>query len=187
MKIENMEKAVKDRWKSKGDFIYQCITNDHQWDCPGSAAVYEGHWSAASTFNGFLKAVQMDERLMYTSQAYGEIGRLDRWPIKVKPGCLIDSFTVGSDAGSVKLGDVAGTCGFMVPNGFGDGSHGVAIVERRGFNEHAMRFITSVEGRFQIYTYDCADLAPAGPDAKIIEGRYGVYAQDGTVFFEKWS
>lgn len=46
---------------------------------------------------------------------------------------------------------------------------------------------TSVEGRFQIYTYDCADLAPAGPDAKIIEGRYGVYAQDGTVFFEKWS
>lgn len=63
MKIENMEKAVKDRWKSKGDFIYQCITNDHQWDCPGSAAVYEGHWRAASSFNGFLKAVQMDERL----------------------------------------------------------------------------------------------------------------------------
>lgn len=65
MKIENMEKAVKDRWKSKGDFIYQCITNDHQWDCPSSAAVYEGHWRAASSFNGFLKAVQMDERLMY--------------------------------------------------------------------------------------------------------------------------
>lgn len=40
MKIENMEKAVKDRWKSKGDFIYQCITNDYQWDCPGSAAVW---------------------------------------------------------------------------------------------------------------------------------------------------
>lgn len=91
MKIENMEKAVKDRWKSKGDFIYQCITNDHQWDCPGSAAVYEGHWRAASSFNGFLKAVQMDERLMYTSQAYGEIGRLDRWPIKVKPGCLMEA------------------------------------------------------------------------------------------------
>lgn len=75
----------------------------------------------------------------------------------------------------------------MVLNGFGDGSHGVAIVKCGGFNEHAMRFITSVEGRFQIYTYDCADLAPVGPDAKIIEGRYGVYAQDGTVFFEKWS
>ena len=56
-----------------------------------------------------------------------------------------------------------------------------------GIDGPEMRFITSVAGRLQIYTYDCADLAPAGPDAKIIEGRYGVYAQDGTVFFEKWS
>lgn len=104
----------------------------------------------------------------------------------MKPGCLIDGFIVWSDAGSVKLGDVAGTCGFMVPNGYGDGCHGVTIVKRGGFNKHAMRNVTSVEGRFQIYTYDCADLAPAGPDAKVIEGRYGVYAQDGTVFFEKW-
>lgn len=185
MKIENMRKKIREIGRD-GDFIYKCITNDDQLDCPGSAAVYEEHWRAASSFNGFLKAVQMDERLMYTSQAYGEIGRLYRWPIKVKPGCLIDGFIVGSDAGSVKLGDVAGTCGFMVLNGYGDGCHGVTIVKRGGFNKHAMRIVTSVEGRFQIYTYDCADLAPAGPDAKVIEGRYGVYAQDGTVFFEKW-
>lgn len=129
----------------------------------------------------------MDRRLMYASQAYGEIGRLLGWPIKVKPGCQIDCFSVVSDAGSVKLGDLAGTCGFMVPNGFGDGCHEVGIVKKGGFNNRAMRFITSVEGKFQIYAYDCADLAPAGPDAKVIEGCYGVYAQDGTVFFEKWN
>lgn len=128
MKIENMRKKIREIGR-EGDFIYKCITNDDQLDCPGSAAVYEEHWRAASSFNGFLKAVQMDERLMYTSQAYGEIGRLYRWPIKVKPGCLIDGFIVGSDAGSVKLGDVAGTCGFMVLNGYGDGCHGVTIVK----------------------------------------------------------
>lgn len=179
MKIENMEKAVKDRWKLKGGFIYECIADT------GSAEIYKEHWREARTFNGFLMAVQMDERLMYASQAYGEIGRLLGWPVNVKPGCLIDSFIVGSDAGSVQLGDLAGTCGFLIPNGYGDGSHAVRIVERRGFNKHAMRFITSVEGRFQIYTYDCCNLTPAGPDAKVIEGRYGVYAQDGTVVFEK--
>lgn len=187
MKIENMESAVTGRWKREGSFIYRCITNNDQLSCPRSAEIYDEHWREASTFNGFLKAVQMDRRLMYVSQAYGEIGRLLGWPVKVKPGCLIDDFIVGSDAGSVKLGDLAGICGFLIPNGNGDGSHAVRIVERGGFNKSAMRFITSVEGQFQIYTYDCADLAPAGPDAKIIEGRYGVYAQDGTVFFEKWS
>ena len=77
MKIENMRKKIREIGR-EGDFIYKCITNDDQLDCPGSAAVYEEHWRAASSFNGFLKAVQMDERLMYTSQAYGEIGRLYR-------------------------------------------------------------------------------------------------------------
>lgn len=37
MKIENMRKKIREIGR-EGDFIYKCITNDDQLDCPGSAA-----------------------------------------------------------------------------------------------------------------------------------------------------
>lgn len=87
-----------------------------------------------------------------------------------------------SDAGGVKVG----TDGFctVIRNLRGDGTTRVAVFD--GVKEiypytSFMTFMTSVEGRFNIYSYDCG-----GEPVTTLSGRYGVYAYDGLVAFVKW-
>lgn len=99
------------------------------------------------------------------------------------------------DIGSVLIGDENWT--FAVPNIGGDGETEIRVFDSdkefaRSSWRKDMKFISSVQGRFGIYDYDCAyhELLRGKmtiDDAMIVlEGRYGVYNGFYKVAFVKW-
>lgn len=89
-------------------------------------------------------------------------------------------FTTRSDTGNVKIGNDHFT--FMVPSGDDDSEIRCSIFEnKKDFNSSAFDFITSINGKFFIYSYDCGENIAAS-----LKGKYGVYAKSGFVCFEKW-
>lgn len=89
-------------------------------------------------------------------------------------------FRTDSDAGAVAVG----TAGFrtLINNGMGDGITEVYILDPDGEIPNNANFETSVEGEFNIYSYDCEPSIP-----KItLRGRYGVFSNEGEVYFQRW-
>lgn len=130
--------------------------------------------------------MERDERLKYASQAYGELCKLYRFDAPVD----VDDRhrrIVECDAGSVQIGDLAGTMVMRIPNRAGDGAMPVYVIEKGSssrFNRDAFEFSTVIEGRFQIYDYDCEKPKPS--DHADLDGKYAVYAYCGAVMFEQW-
>jgi hypothetical protein len=100
-------------------------------------------------------------------------------------------FDCPSDIGSVLVGNE--DFGIALPNIGGDGWTVLRIYENRKEKDAdckargvELRFITSIEGKFNIYNYDCSDRKPEDIIATI-EGRYGVYSGQMEVALEKWS
>lgn len=86
-------------------------------------------------------------------------------------------YYTAADAGSVRIGNDQFT--ILIPNGYGDGTTTVHILEREEEQPEA-RFFTSFSGKdIKIYAYDC------GGDAVVatISGRFGVYINDKKVYF----
>lgn len=185
MKIENMRNAlIKQFGKERGAFIYQCVTN-HRTSTDPDPETYRKHWEDARTINQFFQNVRSDKSLRYDSHAYGLMSKELRWPTPVNPKRIVKEIITDADAGSVMIGDLAGTSATLFSNGRGDGGTQVVVVERfDGFNSDAFDLIGVIKGRFQIYDYDCADLRPAAEAD--LDGRYGVYAWDGVVVFGLW-
>lgn len=99
------------------------------------------------------------------------------------------------DIGSVLIGD--GNWTFAVPNIGGDGTTEIKIFDSDAeWSKHPwsrkMHFISSVQGRFGIFDYDCAFHELLSGDMTIdnamviLNGRYGVYNADWKVAFVKW-
>lgn len=101
-----------------------------------------------------------------------------------------------SDIGSVLIGNDDWT--FAVPNGMGDGISTSLVFdsesEFRKYKEAKLKnrkehFISSAQGTFNIYDYDCAF---EHPDEATVEatltGRYGIYYIENSydVIFVKW-
>lgn len=84
-----------------------------------------------------------------------------------------------SDAGSLKIGNEGFS--ILLNNHHGDGETRYAVFNREEWNNDMATFETSVEGTFNIYTYDCGDAV-----AETLTGKYGIYIYDGIVIFEHW-
>ena len=95
-----------------------------------------------------------------------------------------------SDIGSCLIGDK--NCTFAVPNIGGDGRTKIIIFNKDGdefkkySKNHKLNFISSVQGTFNIYSYDCAFSEPEDEVIATLTGRYGVYNSYMTVVFVKW-
>lgn len=87
-----------------------------------------------------------------------------------------------SDAGGLLIGNEEFR--FVIPNGVGDGGTYYAVLERNEFNSNMMNFITSCEGEFNIYNYDC-DVRDG--ISETIEGRFGIYNYKGLIVFVRWN
>ena len=184
MKIDTMRSAFIERFgEERGVFIYRCV-NSHR--TTADPETYRKHWEDAETVERFFQLVEDDRTLRYGSQAYGLMHKELRWRhLPINPRKIVRELVTYADAGSVMVGDLAGTNATLFSNGRGDGHTRVVIVEHfDGFNEYAFDLIGVIKGRFQIYNYDCADLKPA--DETNLDGRYGVYAWDGVVVFNHW-
>ena len=99
------------------------------------------------------------------------------------------------DIGSVLIGDENWT--FAVPNIGGDGETEIRVFNSdkefaRSSWQKEVKFISSAQGRFGIYGYDCAyhELLSGEMSIKdaiaVLEGRYGVYQGFYKVAFVKW-
>ena len=103
--------------------------------------------------------------------------------------------TCSSDIGSVLIGNADWT--FAIPNIGGDGTTKVRVYDSNA--EFAsdtwakgMKFVSSAQGTFGIFDYDCAyhellrgDLTDKDAICTL-KGRYGVYNGDYKVAFVKW-
>lgn len=191
MNIESMKTTIveaiskyRDFTEKNGQFIYRCIMS--KWGDGAHPDIYRSLWEASDTYGEFIDKVERGERLKYASQAYGELCKLYRFDAPVD----VDDRhrrIVECDAGSVQIGDLAGTMVMRIPNRAGDGAMPVYVIEKGSssrFNRDAFEFSTVIEGRFQIYDYDCEKPKPS--DHADLDGKYAVYAYCGAVVFEQW-
>ena len=104
-------------------------------------------------------------------------------------------FSCDSDIGSVLIGDENWT--FAVPNIGGDGTTKVRVYDSNAeFSAdpwaHGMKFVSSAQGRFGIYRYDCdfeelhTGKMSINNAIAVLSGRYGVYRGEWKVAFVKW-
>lgn len=96
-----------------------------------------------------------------------------------------------SDIGSCLIGNKDWI--FAVPNIGGDGETKISIFSEDGKEfweyekKHNLKFISSVQGTFNIYSYDCAFHECKDEDViATLSGRYGVYQGEWEVAFVKW-
>lgn len=86
---------------------------------------------------------------------------------------------VDADAGAVKVGNE--TWSLLIPNGHGDGDIRYAVMDNSCFNTNMSEFVLSINGKFNIYSYDCGD------DVKeTLEGNFQVFVYDGIVVFYRY-
>lgn len=188
MDYGKMEEAFLDRWGkgnvvagTGGEWLFHCATTNYL-GCPAQAELIRELWEASDDFDGFLAELEGFDGLRFRSQAWGEIARREGWDLPIADGAKVHE--VYADAGDLKVGDWAGTCGFRIPNGYGDGPVTVIVCERGQVNEHWFGNLAAmVEGTIKIYGYDCAELSRARDGDIGIDGSYLVYARMGTVAF----
>lgn len=92
-----------------------------------------------------------------------------------------------SDVGSVLIGNKDWT--FDVPNFGGDGVTDIFVFDNENaFDDYRREFkyISSVQGKFNIYSNDCAFEANDEDVLLTLKGRYGVYRGEHKVAFVKW-
>lgn len=97
-----------------------------------------------------------------------------------------------SDIGSCLIGNKDWT--FAVPNIGGDGRTKISIFNEDDIKfskyekENNLIFMSSVQGTFNIYSYDCAfqDSCKEKDVIAALSGRYGVYRGEMEVAFVKW-
>lgn len=182
MKAERFEKALMERFGAeRGAWLASVSRNDPN-RCPHQSGTIMGLWTKARTVDGFLEALRRDESLRLRSQAWAEFAKRLRWDLPfARVGCEV--MVAESDAGSVLVGDEAGTLGMRIDNGRGDGASRILVCgTERCLNTDMMDWRGAIEGRFIVYGYDCSRLDARNAVATL-EGRYGVYSWDGTVAF----
>lgn len=189
MKIDGMSKMMERKLGEKGAFAFRCMKGDEE---TGRAPVgrFAEHFAAARDWHSFLNKIYADRDLSYTSQAWGVIaGRLG-WEAPVDRSRVVKRFFCEADAGSIKIGDMAGTFAVLMPNGYGDGCCEAIVMDRcaegewhhGGFNNTAFRLLTSVSGAFQVYHYDCEAMKQRDGDPDL-DGDYMVYSNARRVLF----
>lgn len=154
-------------------FVARCFDNERDR--------YMGTVDAAEDLDSAIVAIR-DHPDRFTSQAWAELAKAECWPLAAM--VPDEKFVFTSEAGGVLVGDVAGTCGMVVPNGYGDGATEVLVyTDPKRVNLHQLEFWDVLEGKWRLYEYDCAELAPATKDTFVLSGRTMVYYGEGTVVF----
>lgn len=163
--------------------IYSAFSYNTKWKklswTNKSKNIFVKKWLKAKNLDDFLKDILKDivtfER-RFTQLFCEYLGKSEDYFSAVATHYADNCFYTLADAGGVKIGN--DNFSFIIPAG-GDGSIEVAISQRN--IDLPMRYFTSIEGKFDIYSYDCGDDIVAS-----LNGRYGVYAEGGLVFFVKW-
>lgn len=118
------------------------------------------HWKNEQCYLVMLKAYKPEKVWYYIREMFGD-----------------KSKKTMSDAGALKIG--ADNFSILIPNGHGDGETRYAILERKDFYAGSlMNYFTIIDGKFNIYSYDCGDDV-----CEEINGKFQVYYSQGLIAF----
>lgn len=98
--------------------------------------------------------------------------------------CLI--YKTYSDMGSTKVGNNDFT--ICINNGVGDGATITIIDERDQFPNDLFKFFTRIEGKFNVFEYDCGEKKVINPETHkplVLNGAYLTYGGNGFVLIQK--
>lgn len=165
------------------DFTKKCLHNESMYDYKGSVKIIEDYWQESRDVNEFKRKVLDDERLS-NNQGYWQLAKENKATYNALVYDYLESkadetFITTSDMGSLAVG--TSNFRYNIPNLYGDGINLVYIINQ---NEHieAVDFLTTIEGRFNIYNSDCGKSV-----VKTLEGRYAVYRGEKLFVFVKWN
>lgn len=165
------------------EFTKQCLNNESFSDFKGSINIIKGYWEKAQDIEEFKTMIFNDERLN-NNQGYWELAKEDKNTYKEMVENWLDnkaddSFTTISDIGSLAIGN--DDFRYNIPNLYGDGVNLVYIFNTK-VNIQCMDFLTTIQGKFNIYSYDLGNAS-----AKKLEGRYAIYRTGQIFTFVKWN
>lgn len=135
-------------------------------------------YKESKNWSEFIEAILKTKEFYKTQAAAALLKPTDRFWYLQRQILGDDQFKTMSDVGGVKVGNKS--FNMIVPNGVGDGTSRVAVLNEKNFNSSCFTYFTTIEGEFNIYSYDCGEEI-----AKTINGRYAVYYDDHFVVFVK--
>ena len=157
------------------DFTKQCVLNDSQYGFAEICKIIR----AAKNTEDFAAKFLSDKRFI-KNQSYQEVVKRCGNPWMFVREMFGDNCKkTFSSAGSLKVGNEAFS--ILLPNGRGDGCTRYAILEEKDFYANSiMKFFTSINGGFDIYSYDCGNEV-----VEHIEGCFFIYYYDGFIALVK--
>lgn len=165
------------------DYTKRCLNNEGIYDYEGSIEIIKGYWNKAKTIDEFKNLIFNDKRLE-NNQGYWELAKENKQLynklIFEYLGKKADEyFTTESDIGSLSVG--TNDFKYNIGNLYGDGTNYVYILENNE-NLACLNFLTTIEGNFNIYDYDCGNHV-----AITLHGRYAIYRAERLFVFAKWN
>lgn len=165
----------------KKEFIKQIIKSCGPDDCYREIVEKTG-----DDIDTIIKALlESKDKKIISSQAYAVASRLNldgqHWN-RLREMMGNKCRKTESDAGGLKVGN--DEFSIIIPNGYGDGVTRYAVLEEDDITidiSDAMDYFTSINGKFNIYDYDCGNNI-----LEVIEGTFAVYRYEGIIIFEKY-
>ena len=164
------------------EFTNSCLNNESIYDYKGSIDIIKEYWNKAKDIKEFKELVLKDSRLK-DNQGYWQLAKESENYYNILLEYLTkkanDSFETYSDIGSLSVGTKEFK--YNIPNLYGDGTNKVYIIDNN-INLNCLDFLTTIEGNFNIYEYDCGNQI-----AKTLKGRYAIYRGKRVFVFVKWN
>jgi hypothetical protein len=185
MKLDNIYDVLKKNMSKECSVLYlgSCIKNSES-----CSELYE----KCKDYDEFEKRVlnkECDSNVVYALiSMFGNDCDYHWYRIRDLFGCRC--FKTYSDAGSLLVGNE--NFQVLIPNGIGDGTTRVAIFKKDDDVFHGLielmfdrKHGPSLNGKFNIYSYDCDNPAVDEP-CKTLDGRYFTYYYDGFIAFVEY-
>lgn len=119
-------------------------------------------WKKEQCYQVMLKQYKPDDVWYYIREMFGNKSRKTM-----------------ADAGALKIG-IDGL-EILIPNGYGDGETRYAVLDSDEFYARSlMTYFTMINGKFNVYSYDCGDNV-----AEELDGKFQIYFRDGLIALVK--
>lgn len=164
--------------KIRNNFTKRCLGDETS----PYYGIIKGYWTQAKNIEEFVSLVLSDKRLE-ENRGYWELAKekayyYDNMVNSYLGARADDHFTTYSDVASLKVGNEGFT--INIPNQYGDGENNVYIFDNM-VELSCVDFLTTIEGTFNIYGYDC------GKEVAItLHGKYAIYRASQVFVFVKW-
>lgn len=167
------------------EFTIKCLLDSYNKEVNRKLEKFLNESNTTEEFVNKIMDESYTDNELYDSQGFIELCKeyKDVWSF-VRHVFGEKSFKTDSDRGGVMIGNE--NFNVIISNDYGDGTTRCGIFKRMEedgiFLRNIMRFITVVEGEFNIYFDDCRKVED-NYVKETLNGKYAIYAYEGFVAF----